>query len=62
MYFDLSDSFVFMLGDCVNFRAIRYNSSSFNRIIAEKSHRVILALLILVLPHPTFFRYVIFLV
>ena len=38
------DSFVFMLRYCANLKAIRYESMSFNRIVADKSHRVIAAL------------------
>ena len=38
------DSFVLMLRYCVNLKAIRYESTSFNRIVADKSHRVIAAL------------------
>ena len=37
------DSFVLMLGYCVNLKAIRYESTSLNRIVADKSHRVIVA-------------------
>ena len=37
------DSFVFMLRYCANLKAIRYESTSFNRIVADKSHRVIAA-------------------
>ena len=37
------DSFVSMLRYCVNLKAIRYESTSFNRIVADKSHRVIAA-------------------
>ena len=32
-----------MLHYCVNLKAIRYESTSFNRIVADKSHRVIVA-------------------
>ena len=35
------DSFVLMLRYCANFKAIRYESTSLNRIVADKSHRVI---------------------
>ena len=35
------DSFVLMLRYCANLKAIRYESASFNRIVADKSHRVI---------------------
>ena len=38
------DSFVLMLCYCANLKAIRYESSSLNRIVADKSHRVIIAL------------------
>ena len=38
-----ADSFVLMLRYCTNLKAIRYESTSFNRIIADKSHRVIVA-------------------
>ena len=37
------DSFVLMLRHCVNLKAIRYESTSLNRIVADKSHRVIVA-------------------
>ena len=37
------DSFVLMLRYCVNLKAIRYESTSLNRIVADKSHRVIAA-------------------
>ena len=40
----LPDSFVLMLCYCVNLNAIRYESTSLNRIVADKSHRVIVAL------------------
>ena len=33
-----------MLRDCVNFKTIRYESTSLKRIVADKSHRVIVAL------------------
>ena len=36
------DSFVFALGDCPNFKAIRHKSTRLNRIVADKSHRVII--------------------
>ena len=39
------DSFVLMLRYCTNLKAIRYESTSFNRIVAHKSHRVIAAYL-----------------
>ena len=38
------DSFVLMQRYCANLKAIRYESTSFNRIVADKSHRVIAAL------------------
>ena len=38
------DSFVLMLHHCVNLKVIRYESTSLNRIAADKSHRVIVAL------------------
>ena len=38
------DSFVLMLRNCANLKAIRYESMSLNRIVADKSHRVIVAL------------------
>ena len=38
------DSFVLMLSYCANLKAIRYESTSLNRILADKSHRVIVAL------------------
>ena len=37
------DSFVFMLRHCLNLKAIKYESTSLNRIAADKSHRVIVA-------------------
>ena len=37
------DSFVLMLRYCANLKAIRYESTSFSRIIANESHRVIAA-------------------
>ena len=42
---DLSrpDSFVLMLRYCANLKAIRYESTSLNRIVTDKSHRVIVA-------------------
>ena len=40
------DSFVMMLRYCANLKAIRYESTSLNRIVADKSHRVIVALAI----------------
>ena len=38
------DSFVLMLCYCANLKAIRYESTSLNRIVADKSHSVIVAL------------------
>ena len=37
------DSFVMMLPYCAKLKAIRYESTSLNRIVADKSHRVIVA-------------------
>ena len=37
------DSFVLMLRYCANLKAMRYESTSLNRIVADKSHRVIAA-------------------
>ena len=37
------DSFVLMLRYCVNLKAIRYESTNLNRIVADKPHRVIVA-------------------
>ena len=37
------DSFVLMLFYCANLKAIRYESTSLNTIVADKSHRVIVA-------------------
>ena len=39
-----SDYFVLMLRYCANLKAIKYESASVNRIVADKSHRVIVAL------------------
>ena len=39
----LPDSFVLVLRYCVNFEAISYESTSLNKIVADKSHRVIVA-------------------
>ena len=36
------DSFVLMLCYCANLKAIRYESTSLNRIVADKSHCVAL--------------------
>ena len=41
------DSFVLMLRHCVNLNAIGYESTSLNRIAADKSHCVIVALVVL---------------
>ena len=38
------DSFVLILRYCANLKAIRYESTSLNRILADKCHRVIVAL------------------
>ena len=38
-----SDSSVLMLSYCANLKAVRYKSRSFNRIVADKLHRVITA-------------------
>ena len=38
------DCFVLMLRYCANLKAKRYESTSLNRIVADKSHRVIAAL------------------
>ena len=37
------DSFVLMLRYCMNLKGIRYKSTSFNRIVADKLHHVIAA-------------------
>ena len=37
------DSFVLMLRYCANLKAIIYEPTSFNRIVDDKSHRVIAA-------------------
>ena len=37
------DSFVLMIRYCANLKAIRYESTSLNRIVADKSHSVIVA-------------------
>ena len=37
------DSFVLMLRYCMYLKAIRYESTNLNRIVADKSHRVIVA-------------------
>ena len=44
------DSFVLMLRYCTNLKATRYDSTSLNRIVADKSHRVRLQL------HGTIYR------
>ena len=38
------DSFVLILRYCPNLKAIRYESTSWNRIVADKSYSVIVAL------------------
>ena len=38
------DSFVLILRYCANLKAISYESTTLNRIVADKSHRVIVAL------------------
>ena len=37
------DSFLLVVRYCANLKAIRYESTSLNRIVADKSHRVIVA-------------------
>ena len=37
------DSFVLMLCYCADLKAIRYDSTTLNRIVADKSRRVIVA-------------------
>ena len=37
------DSFVLILRYCANLKATRYESTSLNRIVADESHRVIVA-------------------
>ena len=37
MGFNVTDSFVLMLGHCVNLKAMRYESTSFKRILANIS-------------------------
>ena len=39
----VNDSFVFMQDHCLNLKAIRYESTNFNRDVADRFHRVILA-------------------
>ena len=41
------DSFVLMLHYCANLKVIRYKSTSFNRIVANKLHCVIAAITVL---------------
>ena len=43
MRFYHPDSFVLMLRYCMNLKGIRYKSTSFNRIVADKLHHVIAA-------------------
>ena len=38
------NSFVLVLRYCASLKAIRYESTSLNRIVADKSHRLIVAL------------------
>ena len=38
------DSFVLILRYCANLKAIRYESTSLNRIVPDKSHHVIVAI------------------
>ena len=38
------DSFVLMLRYCANLKLIRYESTSLNRIVADKSHRLTVAI------------------
>ena len=38
------DSFVLMLRYCANLKAIRYESTTLNRIVADQSHCVIIAI------------------
>ena len=37
-----NDSFILMLHYCVNLKVIIYELTSLNRIVADKSHRVII--------------------
>ena len=37
------DSFILILSYCANLKAIRYESTTLNGIVADKSHRVIVA-------------------
>ena len=39
----LPDSFLLMLRYCAKLKAIRYESTNLNRIVADKLHRVIVA-------------------
>ena len=39
----LPDSFVLMMRYCANLKAIRYKLTSFNRVVADKLHRVFVA-------------------
>ena len=38
----LTDSFVFTPGHCINFKAVRYDSTSFNKSIGDKLYDVTL--------------------
>ena len=49
------DSFVLMQRYCANLKEIRYESTRLNRIVADKSHRVIVALLAVYAISPNFF-------
>ena len=40
----LPNSFVLVLRYCASLKAIRYESTSLNRIVADKSHRLIVVL------------------
>ena len=40
------DSFVLMQRYCANLKVIRYESTSLNRIVADESHPVIVALIL----------------
>ena len=48
-----SDSFVSMQRYCANLKVMRYESLSLNRIVADKSHCVIVALLGVLTCHAT---------
>ena len=50
------DSFVLMLRYCANLEAIRYESTSLNRIVADKSLRVIVALSLRLQLHGAIYR------